>query len=359
MNETANEYLWQGYELLSRGDLARAEGLYRQALQIDPDNVDAIVGVMRCLEAQGKYHELVGWRDKVASSPAHHVASAHELIGTACVEIGYYEEGAEHFRRAMELEPDNVSHAWYYAWCLSQRENWEELETVLPSLLARFPEDPFLLYHYGLLFIAKNDYEEALSALEKAASLKASYEIYYSLAWVLGKMGRWAEAKETLLKALEGEVPADAIPTLYYSLGHYALYGNDLEEALSALEKAASLKASYEIYYSLAWVLGKMGRWAEAKQTLLKALEGEVPAEDIPNLYYRLGIYAIRSGELESAEAFLNTALQSSPKRSVYFDAYRALLTIYRRQRQIKRMFLTYFRLLREVLSRRPPYQEE
>lgn len=288
MNETA-DLLWRGYDLLTRGEASQAEALYRQALQLEPDNVDAITGVMQCLYMQGKCRELAGWRERVLSTPARDSAFAHTLLGTAFMELHQCRQALEHFQQAVTLAPTDVSAVQGYVRCLSRMGSWEQLKTLLPQYVALFPDDPVLLYEYGMLLANMEDYPHALETLQKAVSLEPSFYNYHALSWVLGKLKRWAEAKEVLLHALDIGVPDEALARVYYDLGIYEVY----------------------------------------------------------------------AGNLSSAETYLWKALESSPPRSVYFQTYRALLNLYLRQRRLGKRLATTWRLLREVLRKERPYRAE
>lgn len=288
MSETAEYYVWQGYELLTRGEALQAELLYRQALQIEPGNVDAMTGVMQCLYIQGKYRELVDWSKRVLSSPVRNIAFTHEILGAACMEIGRYHQAADHFQQAMALDPASLSAVQGYVRCLRQSRSRERLKTLLPEYVARFPDDPFLLHEYGMLLASMGDYARALEMLQRAASLDPSFYNWHALSWVLGKLKRWAEAKEALFRAIDAGAPDEAIATLYCDIGIYELY----------------------------------------------------------------------AGNLSSAETFLWKALESFPSRSVYFKAYRALLLTYWRQRRMRQLLGTYWKLLREILRRKRPYRD-
>lgn len=288
MNETA-DLPWRGYDLLTQGEASQAEALYRQALQQEPDNVDAITGVMQCLYMQGKCRELAGWRERVLSSPARDNAFAHVLLGAAFMDLHQCRQALEHFQQAVTLAPADVSAVQGYVRCLSRMGSWEQLKTLLPQYVTQFPDDPVLLYEYGMLLANMEDYPHALETLQKAVSLEPSFYNYHALSWVLGKLKRWAEAKEVLLHALD---------------------------------------------------IG-------------------VPDEVLARVYYDLGIYEVYAGNLSSAETYLWKALESSPPRSVYFQTYRALLTLYLRQRRLGKRLATTWRLLREVVRKERPYRAE
>lgn len=248
MNETA-DFLWRGYDLLTRGEASQAEALYRQALQQEPDNVDAITGVMQCLYMQGKCRELAGWRERVLSSPARDSAFAHVLLGAAFMNLHQCGRALEHFQQAVTLAPADVSAVQGYVRCLRRIGSWEQMKTLLPQYVTQFPNDPFLLYEYGMLLANMEDYPRALEMLQKAVSLDPSFQHYHALSWVLGKLKRWTEAKEALLHALDIGVPDEALARVYYDLGMYEVYAGNLSSAETYLWKALESFPPRSVYF--------------------------------------------------------------------------------------------------------------
>lgn len=284
MND-ATSLLWRGYDLLTRGDAFQAEALYRQALQLEPDNVDAITGVMQCLYVQGKYRDLVGWRERVLSSPARDSAFAHALLGSAFMELHQCHQAVEHFQQAVTLAPADASAVQGYVRCLRRIGLWEHLKTLLPQYVAQFPEDPILLYEYGMLLAHLEEYARALEVLQKAVLLEPSFHNHHALSWVLGKLKRWKEAKEVLLHALDVGVPDEAIATVYYDLGMYEVYAGNLSSAETYLWKALESSPPRSVYfqsyrallclYQRQWRLGK--RLATTWRFLREVLRKERP----------------------------------------------------------------------------------
>lgn len=248
MND-ATDLLWRGYDLLMRGEASQAEALYRQALQQEPDNVDAITGVMQCLYVQGRYHELVGWKERLLSSPARDSAFAHVLLGAAFMHLHQCRQALEHFQQAVTLAPADVSAVQGYVHCLSRIGSWEQLRTLLPHYVTQFPDDPVLLYEYGMLLANMEDYPRALEMLQKAVSLDPSFQHYHALSWVLGKLKRWTEAKEALLHALDIGVPDEALARVYYDLGIYEVYAGNLLSAETHLWKALESSPPRSVYF--------------------------------------------------------------------------------------------------------------
>ncbi|MGC8785702.1 MAG: tetratricopeptide repeat protein [Armatimonadota bacterium] len=248
MSESVDLYVWRGYELLTQGEASKAEILYHQALQIAPNNTDAILGVMQCLYMQGKYRELVGWEERVLSSPARNTAFAHELLASAFMELGQYVQAIKHFEQAVELEPANVSAVCGYVRCLRRIGRWEQLKTLLPQYVAQLPDNPLLLYEYGMLLAEMKDYLRASEVLQKVVSLGPSFYNYHTLSWVLYKLKRWTEAKEALLKALE-QAPEEEIASVYCDLGTCELYAGNLSSAETYLRKALDSSPTRSVYF--------------------------------------------------------------------------------------------------------------
>lgn len=128
-------------------------------------------------------------------------------FGSACERARDYEQAAAHFRKSLELDPENPVTLNYlgYMWA-DLGENLDEALGLIQQALEKEPDSPAYLD---------------------------------SLAWVLFKLGRVEDALPHQLRAVELEPEPD--PTLYDHLGDiYAALGRS-REAREAYDKALAV----------------------------------------------------------------------------------------------------------------------
>jgi tetratricopeptide (TPR) repeat protein len=134
------------YRALEQGQLDRAETLYRNALQSEAQNVDALLG-LAAIAAQ---------RSQVQQS------------------IGYYE-------RALEVEPRNATAQAGLISLIGQADP-QMSETRLKQLIAREPS-AFLYYSLGNLYVNQNQWPSAQQAYYQAFQMQQDNPDYaYNLA---------------------------------------------------------------------------------------------------------------------------------------------------------------------------------
>jgi Tfp pilus assembly protein PilF len=134
------------YQALQDGKLDQAENLYRNALQSDGQNVDALLGLAGIAAQRGQSQQA----------------------------IGFYE-------RALELEPRNASAQAGLIALIGQADP-QTSETRLKQLIAREPS-AFLHYSLGNLYAGQNQWPAAQQAYYQAFQLQPDNPDYaYNLA---------------------------------------------------------------------------------------------------------------------------------------------------------------------------------
>lgn len=156
-------------------------------------------------------------------------------IGYAYQRLEDYEKAEKHFRRALELQPDNERALINLASVLEKMRRYEEAEPYLVRLYDLKPDDPTVCNFYGyLLALLSKDLDKA-ERLVKAALKQEPGNGYYldSLGWVYYKRGEFERA------VIELERAAEVVTNDPIILEH-------LGDAYNALERYGKALAAYE-----------------------------------------------------------------------------------------------------------------
>lgn len=136
---------------------------------------------------------------------------------------GRTEEALVWARRQRELDPLGASGE--IGWTLFTAHRYDEAIHEFRSELAVKPDDGGNLWNYGFALIFNHQYGEAISSLEKAASITdRSPGVISALVWAYVQAGRRADALR-LLEELRnrqqqtGYVPSAAFINAYLGLG--------------------------------------------------------------------------------------------------------------------------------------------
>jgi TolB-like protein/DNA-binding winged helix-turn-helix (wHTH) protein/tetratricopeptide (TPR) repeat protein len=219
-------------------------GAARKTLELDPDLAEAhaLLADMdmqqwQWEEAQAEYKRALELKPNDAAA---HIGLARWLL---CQ--GRTEEGLAWSRRARELDPLAISGA-EIGWILYLARRYDDSIQELRSKLAGRPDDVGALWLLGFALIAKNQPEEAIPVLEKAASVShrspGSLEI---LATAYARAGHRSEALR-LLDELRRRRETSYVPSSAFFTPYLALGEND--QAFEWLERAYQEKSNLMMY---------------------------------------------------------------------------------------------------------------
>jgi tetratricopeptide (TPR) repeat protein len=324
------------------GDLARAERLYRGALEADPNHAEVWYRLGRTQRAGGRPSEAVAsYRQSLRLQPDH--AERHAELAEALAEQGDADGAVVSFRQALRLRPEDAEahvglgsalakkgdrvravasyrealrldpgHAEAHAAlgvALAEQGRLDEAVASLRQALRLRPEHARAHHNLGVALAEQGQLDEAVASLRQALHLRPDYaEACYNLGNTLGKLGRAAEAAAAYRRALEiRPLYADACNNLGLALTEAGLPG----EAEVLLRQAVRLRPAFaEGHNNLGLALAAQGRFAEAEAAYGEALRlnpGSVEA------HTNLGSAYKEQGRLDEAQACYQFALWLDP----------------------------------------------
>lgn len=218
-----------------QGDLAGADILYEQFLEIDPDHAQALRlhGVLaRELDDLDRSRALL--QRACAAAPAD-AAPANELaltclagndfpaaevalrtaidldprparalanLGALLQYRGHLAAAIDCHQRVLELTPDDLQVCCNLANTLADAGRGEEALTVIDTALARVPGHPYLLAARGAALISMHRYDDALDSLQQSVARNPADELaLVNLAYAQARLGQSAEALKALQRA--------------------------------------------------------------------------------------------------------------------------------------------------------------
>jgi tetratricopeptide (TPR) repeat protein len=164
---SGNPTLMSAYEAYNAGNNTEAQKLYKQVLQHDVRNVDALLGLGAIASRQGRIADANGWYGKVLE-----VDPRNNLAQT-------------------ELQADQ------------SQVNAQDSESRLKSMLAKHPEDANLHVALGNLYAEQSQWPAAQQAYFDAYRLHESADSAFNLAVSLDQMGKSKLALPYYQRALE------------------------------------------------------------------------------------------------------------------------------------------------------------
>ena len=179
---------------------ADAEAEYKRALELNPNDAAAHLGLANWLVCQGRTEEALAWA-----------------------------------QRARELDPLGVA-SIRTGMILFFGRRYDQATRELRSVLAVHPNDANALWGLGFILIANRQPEEAITVLEKAASVSnRSPGVIGLLAAAYAQAGRRADVLR-LVEELKKRQQAGYVPTAAFVNAYLGLW--DYEQAFAWLERA-------------------------------------------------------------------------------------------------------------------------
>lgn len=171
---TADSLVADGFQQHCAGNLPAAEALYRQALQLDPANINALhmlgvlkLGLGQTEEAVKLLSEAAAVLERSGKIAAPH-AALYNNLGNALRAAGRLDEAVAHYRRSIALEPTNVETFANLGHELMSLGQTEDAVANYQQAVRLDPKQASLWSSLGqaLLRLARRD--EALNAFRKA-----------------------------------------------------------------------------------------------------------------------------------------------------------------------------------------------
>ena len=233
---------------------------------------------------------------------------------------GHQTELAEEtYRRAVGLQPGNWSTYNGLGWFLFQNGRYEEAAEQYAKLLSIDTRNMLGYSNLGASLMASGNFADAASTFMRSIDIEPDAYAYTNLGLVYYYMGRLDDSVVALEKAVE-LAPNDHFA--WSSLGDALSYAGDGKAATAAFKTAEKLAESQlavnpmdaGIHTDLAWIKAMLGQTEEAKEAILRARE-ITPGD--PQVYLYSALISVRSGETSAAYEDLEAAVEMGYPRKL------------------------------------------
>lgn len=141
-----------------RGDLAKAERIYRKILRREFHPFAAAALGTICIQKGQTGHAEHFLKRAVASDEAFH--DAHNNLGVALRKLGKLDEAIEHYRKSLLLFPDSPAIQTNLGSTLFDAGEFAEAEKVLSIALEQSPDNVDANWNMGLCRLAQGKYDD-------------------------------------------------------------------------------------------------------------------------------------------------------------------------------------------------------
>jgi predicted TPR repeat methyltransferase len=273
------------------GQLAQAELLYLDVLQIESEQFDALHLLGVIAKQRGRPQSAIEYFRKAIQVNAKQ-AIAHCNLGTALQDLGLIQEALESYDRALELKPD-------YAMVLNNRGNalraLGQIEAALQSYsmaLQFSPNYPEAYYNRGIAKQAAGLLIPAIDDFDHALRLKPDYAAaYFASGTSLQSLHRYSDALASYERAIQAKPDyAEA----FFNRGIVLQRMHAYEEALRSYDQALQFRSTYaNAHQCRGNVLRVLGQASEAIIAYQRALEHGADAVQVNYALAALGVGAV------------------------------------------------------------------
>jgi tetratricopeptide (TPR) repeat protein len=323
----AYDYYLQALSYLRRPraeqTLDNAEGLFRRALDFDPDYALAYAGL--CNVYLGKYRlnrqtenvEPAEQSCTKALSLNPELSEVHVALGSLYRHTGQYEAAEREFQRVIVLNPKLETAYYGLAMTLKAQDRLGEAENIFRYAVNLEPGYWGTHLALGNYYLEYGRPAEAIPLFRRVTELNPEYALgYNSLGAALYNSGDLAGGEAAYLKSLDiapSEFALSNMGSVYYNTGRF-------DSAVDMFTQAVEFTPNdYRNWGRLAFAQRFVpGLEKEAKQNFQTAVDIvtntlEVNSNDWRALAYLASYYA-NVGEIDKSQSALDRALMLGPK---------------------------------------------
>src|SRR5215475_3407542 len=240
--------LWLARLYRLHNDPDKAEQVLNAMLKDDPGNEAAVEQLTQLLLDENKGDEAV----KLLEGMNEHSSSPTllDLLGDAYTQTHDYTKAEAAYRKAVELDPTELSHLRGLGQTLLSEEKYQDALGVYQKLVDLMPDDSDNYLRLAQIYRELNQFDKAEESLAKARQYNpGSLEILYNQAMIYESQGRYEEAIRVISDAITGiKSQSSVIPSrrrslaiLYQQLGMLYREVQNYQAAIYAFQELAHL----------------------------------------------------------------------------------------------------------------------
>lgn len=188
---------------LTLADLAMAQGLFRQAIALDPDFALPYAGLGYAFAAMTGYHGAgIHWTDSAAVVADRAVeldpgsADGHATVALVQWNRGHLEDGLAAYERSLSLRPNDAEPFWGMGFIRWNQGRAVEAMPLAARAVELDPGNPGYATLLGRIYATVGMMDQAEAEFRRALQLQPDFPwAHQDLLWVLIGAGRYEEAE--------------------------------------------------------------------------------------------------------------------------------------------------------------------
>jgi tetratricopeptide (TPR) repeat protein len=293
------------------GDFDTAIELINKSLSLFKYNPDAYNHLGSALKAKGMLEEAVKcFHQAIELNPK--FTEAYFNLGNAFITKGMLEEAIDCYTKATEINPNFFAAFHNMGKALRDKGNTAEAVTAYKKALELNPDSADIYDAIGIILQDEGAVDKAVEYFRKAIGLNPDFAgAYGNLGKALQEKGYFDEALTYYQKAVELNSDRVVLSNLYNNMGIVHQEKGKFDEAFVCYENAVTLDPNQAgIYKNIGTLFHDIGNFDGALANYRKALQ--LNPRDA-ELYCNLGSVLQDKGQLDEASAFYKKSLELNP----------------------------------------------
>ncbi len=225
---TINKTIEEAQDLLRLNELDRAEVLYEQARQANPQSARALCGLAQIADLRGDPQKAINLLNQAHLANPDYVDAIRALVEIYLVR-GPSRELIEMTQKAHKISPENPKYTMILAKAHLEEEDFAQSEFFFKRTIRLSPKLAQAYKGLGRLYLIQDDYDSAMKNFEKALDLDdKDVSVLNSLALAYVKLKKYGDGIEKYMAALKMR-PNDY--RIIFNLGYAKEKIGDLEGA--------------------------------------------------------------------------------------------------------------------------------
>ncbi|MGZ8271173.1 MAG: tetratricopeptide repeat protein [Methylophilus sp.] len=298
----------QGKRALQHGAYQLAEKHFSNALKIKPDSIEIRAHLAYVFSITKQYSKATN-ELKVLLKTNINLAQTHHNLANVLFEQQLYDDAVVHYQSSLKIDPNSIDTLIDFGACYHKMSLLDNALSILNTAYSLNKNHPRMLHLLGVIYAENENYDVALSFLEKAANLAPKQTVYrLCFASVLEKASLEFEAEIEYHSCCESN-PNHLEAFVQY--GKFLLSNRYHDEALECFSRAEQLAPrNLDVRQNIAQCYLDMGNTESAIKVLNNSLADNPRSS--PALVM-LGQAYQEAGKLEDALAVSSKIISIDP----------------------------------------------
>ena len=235
--------LWLARLYRLKNEHDKSEEVLRGILKTDPDNEQAVEQLTQLLLDEGKSEDAVSLLEGITQHSSSPVLM--DLLGDAYTQAHELPKAETAYRKAVEMDPSELSHQRGLAQTLFSEEKYSEALKVYQKLSDLMPDDSDVYLRIAQIYRELHQLDKAEENLVKARQYApGNLEVMYNEGMLYESQGRYEDAIRVLSDAVTGIKGQSAMPSrrrtlsiLYQQLGQLYREDQNYQAAIYTFEE--------------------------------------------------------------------------------------------------------------------------